>query len=178
MITVRIANAQSTLSIDRHWYVRLAKFALRAELVEAAELSVAFVDNAEIHRLNKQFLRHDYATDVITFPLSEEGETLHGEIVISAEYAAGEAKSYSWTPELETALYLVHGILHLCGYDDHSKRDSERMKKRQAEILQAFQEAEESRDKKRIAAKGALEKRSREKRPRVSKRSERTSKRQ
>jgi hypothetical protein len=52
------------------------------------------------------------------------------------------------------------------------------MKKRQAEILQAFQEAEESRNKKRIAAKGSREKRSREKRPRVSRRSERTTKRQ
>lgn len=184
MIVVRIADAQETFSIDRRWYTRLARFVLRAEEVTDADLSVAFVTNDAIHRLNRQFLTHDYATDVITFPLSEAGETLHGEIVLSAEYAAAESSKYGWTPEVEAALYLVHGILHLCGYDDHAAMAKRLMHARQEELLQQFL-AKDPRDTTAAVAKPrtaprkkAVSKTPRTKVKAVSKKTNRTSKRQ
>jgi probable rRNA maturation factor len=85
----------------------------------AARISVALVDDATIHRLNREFLSHDFPTDVITFPLSDEGSaTLEGEIVVSVETAAATAERLGWPAGDELLLYVVHGALHLVGYDD------------------------------------------------------------
>ena len=80
------------------------------------ELSVALVDDATIATVNWQFLRHTGPTDVISFDL---GEGLV-EIVVSAERAVIVARKLRRRPHDELALYLVHGLLHLAGYDDHT----------------------------------------------------------
>lgn len=138
MIEIEVANEQSALEIDPEWLVTLARHVLLAEGVDQASISVALVDNATIHRLNRQFLEHDYPTDVITFPLSEEDEPLTGEIVLSTEYACSEAEEYQWSPRQEAALYLVHGLLHLCGYDDAEEEDRRMMHRRQEQLLHDF----------------------------------------
>jgi probable rRNA maturation factor len=137
-IAVEIVDNQDMIPLDRCWCSELARFTLQAESVPAADVSVAFVDNATIRRLNKRFLAHDYPTDVITFPLSADGEPLGGEVVISVEYAVGQAARYANPVELEIGLYLVHGLLHLCGYDDAAPDDAARMRRRQEELLRRF----------------------------------------
>ncbi|EAQ78661.1 rRNA maturation RNase YbeY [Blastopirellula marina] len=93
------------------------------ESIEAYEVSVALVDDAEIHEVNRRFLQHDYPTDVVTFNLSADDDLLEGEIVISCQYAAAEAEKYQWPAKHETLLYVIHGALHLVGYDDHEDED-------------------------------------------------------
>jgi probable rRNA maturation factor len=91
-------------------------------------VSLAFVTNAAIRRINRRFLGHDWATDVVSFPL---GSGLLGELVISAEYAQAEARARGIPVEEELVRYVVHGLLHLEGYDDRRPADRKRMWARQ-----------------------------------------------
>ncbi|MEK9137871.1 MAG: rRNA maturation RNase YbeY, partial [Bacteroidota bacterium] len=77
---------------------------------------LAFVDNREIRKINRTFLKHDFATDVLSFLLGDGN--LLGEVVISTEYAAREAKRHGLAVEEELLRYVAHGTLHLLGYDD------------------------------------------------------------
>ena len=89
-------------------------------------LSVAFVTDDEIARLNERFLGHSGPTDVLTFQ--------HGEIVISTDRAVGQARRFRTLLHEELALYLVHGLLHLAGYDD-GKPAARRLMVRKQEAL-------------------------------------------
>jgi probable rRNA maturation factor len=103
-----------------------------------ASISIAVVDDETIHRINKAHLGHDWPTDVVTFPLSEPGEAvLVGELVVSAETACATARERCLDPAGEMALYVVHGLLHLCGYDDHSDAGAAGMRRRESEMLRA-----------------------------------------
>src|SRR5262252_7585899 len=90
---VAIANPQETVPIDRAAMRQLVRTVLDGEGVADAEVSLAFVDNATIHALNKRYLDHDEPTDVLSFPLSEpNAKRLAGELVIGAEVALAQAK--------------------------------------------------------------------------------------
>jgi probable rRNA maturation factor len=93
---------------------------------------VAIVDDATMRNLNLKYLQHDYATDVLSFLLSDLDESLEGEVVVSADTAAREALRFGWSADDEMLLYLVHGTLHLVGHDDASdvERDAMRAKER------------------------------------------------
>jgi len=115
---VEVSDTQDHLRIDRDALRRLVEGVLRAEGVEEATISLAVVDDASIHRVNRDFLAHDVPTDVVSFVLSDEDEPIAGELVVSAETAARVASEIGADPWNELALYVVHGLLHLCGYDD------------------------------------------------------------
>ena len=165
----------------------LARSVLTRELVESAEISVAIVDDSQIQSINRQFLNHDFATDVISFPLDGDeasgthaapvaprtapkgtnshrppldrqtegrasrtvrrgfGKSISGEIVMSAETAVRAAADCNTSPEYELALYLVHGLLHLCGYDDTSPVEKRLMRRREAEALREWRMEDEMR---------------------------------
>jgi len=118
---------------------------LKAEGVTRAELSVVFVTDSQMRVLNRRYLQHGRPTDVLAFDLREadgsrprgaaKGNQVEGEIVISAMTAARQAKEYQTTPAQEIVLYVVHGILHLCGYDDHGRQNIKRMRAREREIM-------------------------------------------
>jgi len=137
MVKTAIADEQSLLPIDRRWFKDLTPFVLEQEGVSNAKIGLAFVGDSRMHELNKRYLAHDYPTDVLTFPMAR-GKTLEGEIVVSTEYAARECLQYDWPAEMETSLYVVHGLLHLCGYDDADDAGADRMELRQKELLDAF----------------------------------------
>jgi len=105
---------------------------LAVQILGRKNLSVAFVTNAAIRKINRTFLRHDFATDVLSFPLDSD---LVGELVISAEYAVGEAAKRKIPVEEELLRYVAHGVLHLLGYDDHRPADRKRMWARQEREL-------------------------------------------
>ncbi|MGL4462639.1 MAG: rRNA maturation RNase YbeY [Planctomycetia bacterium] len=138
MIEIETADRQTAVAIDASWFVGLAEHVFAAELVERAVLSVAFVDAAAIHKLNRRFLSHDYPTDVLTFPLSEDDAVMEGEVVVSTDFAAAAAVGYQWPVSMEAGLYLVHGILHLCGYDDGDDEDQAVMHRRQEVLLRDY----------------------------------------
>ncbi|MFA5794085.1 MAG: rRNA maturation RNase YbeY [Candidatus Brocadiia bacterium] len=110
-------------------------------------LSLVLVDNDLIRKLNSRFLKRNRITDVIAFPLGDDGSKGEfGEIIVSIEKAYQEAHRRKIAPEGEIVLYCVHGLLHLLGYDDHSVKDSLEMWERQREILgKIFGQAKASR---------------------------------
>lgn len=129
---ILIADLQSALPLPLARLKRLARDVVAREKLRAGDLSVAFVDRATMRRLNRQFLEHDYDTDVLAFPLDGR---LIGEIVISTDYAAKEAKERGIPATEEVSRYLVHGILHLAGYDDHQPQAKARMWRKQESYL-------------------------------------------
>lgn len=136
MIRVKIANQQEAVPIDFARLKETARVVLEEEKIKDAQISLAFVDNQTIHRLNKQFLNHDEPTDVLSFPLSApNARTLEGEIVIGAEVAKEQAEERGHDVGAELALYVIHGLLHLCGYDDHEPDDIGRMRESERYLL-------------------------------------------
>ncbi|HKM53392.1 MAG TPA: rRNA maturation RNase YbeY [Isosphaeraceae bacterium] len=135
-IKIEISNTQAFLTVDTRKLADLARRVLEGEGITSGLISLAMVDNATIHRINRQHLGHDWPTDVISFTLSEPDDPeLAGELVISAEMAAATAHEMRVAPTDELALYVVHGLLHLCGYDDRSQPDVRRMRDRENQIL-------------------------------------------
>ena len=129
---VDIDDSQNVLKVDHQHLKDVVRQTLAAEQCESATISVALVDNETIQDLNRRYLQHDFETDVLSFLLDSElanlsrlpippdapcgtGKRLDGEIIVSVEMACQTAAKYRWRPEDELTLYVVHGLLHLCG---------------------------------------------------------------
>lgn len=149
---IAIADRQTCLTVSAAALRRIALCVLQAEGVATAAISIALVDNATIRALNRQYLNHDYKTDVLSFlfesewgepnrePTSMRGRQngprhIDGEVIVSAEMALDTAGRFGWGPKDELALYLVHGVLHLCGYDDRTDRQRRTMRGRERAML-------------------------------------------
>ena len=126
---ITVMNRQRKVRVDLPWLRRFAAEALVEclgesgdglfALKQAAEVDVAIVTDAVIARVHEEFMGIPGATDVITFE--------HGEIVTSAETAAMYAKEHGHSADEELALYIVHGLLHLNGFDDLEPQAHKRM---------------------------------------------------
>src|SRR4051794_10603219 len=139
MSKISIASPQEVVEIDRKRMRDAARAVLEGEDEAEYEISLAFVDNPTIHRLNKQFLQHDEPTDVLSFPLSEpSARKLAGELVIGAEVAKAQAAERGHDVQAELTLYVIHGLLHLCGHDDHDPADARAMRERERHYLAAL----------------------------------------
>jgi probable rRNA maturation factor len=136
MAKIAVACPQETVSVDRSQMRAVARAVLEGEGVSDYEISLAFVDDATSHRLNLRYLEHDEPTDVLSFPLSEPGsKKLSGELVIGAEVALARAGELGHDVQAELALYVIHGLLHLCGFDDHEPADAAAMRERERHYL-------------------------------------------
>jgi probable rRNA maturation factor len=136
MSKISIACPQDILPVDRARIREVARAVLEGEGVADHEISLAFVDNPTIHRLNKRYLNHDEPTDVLSFPLSDAGaRKLAGELVIGVEVARDQAARRGHDVQAELGLYVIHGLLHLCGYDDKSDTTAARMRERERHYL-------------------------------------------
>lgn len=91
-------------------------------------LSLVFVDDEHIRQLNRNYLKHDYPTDVIAFPLEDESDDLWGEIYISVDRAREQAAQYREPFRREVARLIIHGMLHLIGYEDLDPAQARKMK--------------------------------------------------
>jgi probable rRNA maturation factor len=137
-IEVEISDTQSHLAVDVSSLESVVRRTLTSEGIDRASISIALVDDATIRAINRRHLSHDWPTDVISFVLSEPDDpVLAGELVVSAEMAASTARDVGVDPRSELALYLVHGLLHLCGLDDQTLEDADVMRRREGEILAA-----------------------------------------
>lgn len=142
---IRIANRQKRTKIDsrriRGNVIRLLRLIGCAE----KEISISFVDDEAIRLLNRQYLRLDKPTNVLSFSL-EEGECgkvnpgLLGDIVISVDTALRDAKQGGFTLEEEILFLIIHGLLHLTGYEHvgTSRANALKMKKREKELFLAL----------------------------------------
>lgn len=136
MSKIAIATPQEVVAIDRSTLRAAARAVLAGEDIADYEISLAFVDNPTIHTLNKRYLDHDEPTDVLSFPLSEpSAKKLAGELVIGAEVAKAQADERGHDVQVELALYVIHGLLHLCGYDDTTDAAAKEMRARERHYL-------------------------------------------
>lgn len=94
------------------------------------EISVIFCSDAYLLDMNRKYLGHDYFTDIITFDYSE-GELLSGDLFISVDTVRSNASFYSVEFDDELDRVIVHGLLHLIGYDDHSEEEFAAMKEKE-----------------------------------------------
>lgn len=101
-------------------------------------LEINFINSVEIHLLNKKHLNHDYTTDIITFDYSDDFESLDGELFISVDDAKSNSKKYKVTLNEELARLVIHGILHLLGYDDQITTDKIIMKRMENKLLSSY----------------------------------------
>ncbi len=137
--TIEVNDSQDLVVIDTTEVIHAVRQVLMAESVASAEISVALVGGDVMQDLNRRFLDHDYDTDVLSFLLEESanaaGRRLEGEVIVSASVAQQQAPRFAWTPQNELVLYVVHGTLHLCGYDDQTVEEQSRMRSRERSIL-------------------------------------------
>lgn len=138
---VFLANEQE-LSFDEVKLTALARHALVEEEVgHEAELSLLFVSPDHIQRLNKRFAGDDHATDVLAFPMMEDddqGSLMLGDVVICPEVADKHARELGHSLADELEALVVHGTLHLLGYDHHKDEEKTQMDRRSQEILTTF----------------------------------------
>jgi probable rRNA maturation factor len=136
MSKISIHSPQETVPIDPGGMRALARAVLEGEGVKDYEIGLAFVDNATIHRLNKQYLDHDEPTDVLSFPYSAaNAKKLEGELVVGVEIALAQAAERGHDVQAELALYVIHGLLHLCGHDDKAAAAEKEMRLRETHYL-------------------------------------------
>jgi probable rRNA maturation factor len=132
---VFVSNQQSRHKVDKTQLAEAVRAVLRRSSVCTAVVSVAVVDDATIHELNRRYLNHDWATDVLSFVLEERDGHLEGEVITSADTAATAAAEMGWPDAAEQLLYVIHGMLHLVGYDDTSCADAEKMRAAEDTLL-------------------------------------------
>lgn len=137
MISVSVANPNEFEALEFQLLKACARKVLEGEGVREAKISLAFVDDTTIAGLNMRFLEHEGPTDVLTFPLSGTGaRKLEGEVVIGFEFAQREATERGHELTHELCLYVIHGCLHLCGFDDLTKKGAGEMRRKEREYLQ------------------------------------------
>jgi probable rRNA maturation factor len=133
-----VRNEQRALPVDGRRLRRAARRLLDELLgLQRYQLGVRLVSGNRMAALNKEWLGHEGSTDVITFDHRAETPDLdlHGEIFLCPEMAVVQARQYGVTREAEVLRYLVHGVLHLRGYDDRNPDQRRRMKRREGELL-------------------------------------------
>jgi probable rRNA maturation factor len=129
-VAIQRASRAAHIPADR----RLRAWA-RAVLPAKAEVTVRYVAAAEGRRLNRRYRGKDYATNVLSFPYAAGREGVSGDLVICAPVVAREAREQGKPCEAHHAHLLVHGLLHLRGYDHESRADARRMERRERAIL-------------------------------------------
>jgi len=107
----------------------------RKEGKKLAELRYIFVSDERLLEINREFLRHDFYTDIITFPLSVPRQPIVGEIYISVDRVKENARDFGSTIKKELHRVILHGALHLCGYGDKTPREEKKMRQMEEKYL-------------------------------------------
>jgi probable rRNA maturation factor len=139
-----IKNLQKKRPVKNQQIIKhQVKKILKAQGLKNAFLSIVFVRDKKIRDLNKRFLNRNRSTDVLAFDLRDKSKTkfsssLNGEIIISIDAAETNARYYKNSFQQEIKLYIIHGILHLLGYNDKKKYQIKVMRKKEKELLEIF----------------------------------------
>lgn len=123
---VQVYNQQTVLSIHSDQVVKLSQAVISYEKQACDEVSVHFVETQQICELHETFFNDPSPTDCISFPMDDEesaGYQILGELFVCPQTAKEYADEYGLDPYEETSLYVVHGLLHLMGYDDLEDED-------------------------------------------------------
>lgn len=126
---------------DRRLTTRWLKEVALREGCKIGAVSVIFCSDPVILDVNRKYLGHDYYTDIITFDYCEE-EVLNGDLFISVDTVRANASEYGTLFHEELHRVIVHGVLHLIGYDDHSEADIAEMRMKENEYLELLKTME------------------------------------
>ena len=101
-------------------------------------LNYIFCSDEYLHKINVEYLEHDTYTDIITFDNSEEDDVIEGDIFVSIERVKENSQTLNTVFDDELKRVIVHGLLHLCGYDDNSVEDKAEMRRLESEYISIF----------------------------------------
>jgi len=130
---IEVNDSQDALAVSEERVREAVRLVLVGEGHEDGRMSVAIIDNPTMHELNRAHLNHDYETDVLSFVLEETPR--EGEVIVSADYALGQAPLHGWSAVEELLLYVIHGTLHVAGYDDTTPAAAREMHAREQYYL-------------------------------------------
>lgn len=139
-MTVSIRNIQKKQKVNTSRFRRSLKRLLKELDIENHEISVLIVDDEQIRKINRDYLNRDRSTNVISFAMTEGfSGNIHpeilGDIVISAETALRDAMAAGLQFGDEMEFLLIHGLLHLIGYNHENTKETRRMKKMEQELF-------------------------------------------
>ena len=120
---------------DRSAVKKQVEYLFINERKKLHQLSYIFCSDSALLQINRQYLKHDYYTDIITFDLSTKGEGVTGEVYISVERVRENAKLQGDSFKSELLRVIFHGALHLCGYNDKSLVEKSRMRRKENEYM-------------------------------------------
>ena len=135
---ITLRNLQKKVPIQTGKLKKLILQVLKGEKITAAgQINICFVDNPQIKKFNTRFLKIKSPTDVLAFNLSgkKEKNIILADILISAQEALNQAVSFKTTPDYELSLYVVHGILHILGFNDHTPLQKKMMRKKENQYV-------------------------------------------
>ncbi len=137
-IEIEISDRAGAPWADREHLANTARYVLQERGVTEAAVSVAIVGHDEMAQLKQQYFGRLESTDVISFDLRDEPEAskLDCEIVVNAQQASHEAQARNGNRDAELNLYVVHGLLHQLGYDDHNDTEAQLMHQKEDELLE------------------------------------------
>lgn len=149
-LKINLINDQRCYKLPKKQLKNLCVFILKSHDIKNTEVSVLFTDNKRIRELNKKFRRKNKVTDVLSFyEERNKGMALSasylGDIVISIETARRQARVYKQTVIHEIRLYVIHGLLHLFGHRDYTKKEKQAMNILQETLLNQYEKKNNSR---------------------------------
>lgn len=138
-LNLRISSTQNAVRVPRQKIRQLVELVARQERQPLAEVDIALVNSEQMAQMNYQYLRHRGDTDVLSFDLSD-GQTpgICAQLVICGDVAARQGPLHGTSAQRELLLYVVHGLLHMMGYDDQTIRGAAAMHAREDELLDEF----------------------------------------
>lgn len=135
---ISLQDQQKKMLIQSGKIKKLILKVLKGEKVkESGWINVCFVDNPEIKKFNAKFLKTKGVTDVLAFNLSNKKEKniILADIMISTQEALKQARKFKTTPDDELSLYVVHGLLHILGFNDHTPTQIKLMRKKEKQYV-------------------------------------------
>jgi len=140
---VQFTSSQDIIQVDHSQIEAIVACVLNAKHVRCDEVSVNFVSQEEITELHGEFFDDPTPTDCITFPIDDSDDEFYkvlGEIFVCPEVAKSYAADHDLDFTQELTLYVIHGLLHLLGYDDIDENDRVEMRKQEAMMLRLIEE--------------------------------------
>ncbi len=137
-MTIHIQDPDQSLKINEQQYLDICNQTIQAIDLEMKSCAFIFVDDNTLKQMHSEYLNDPSKTDVITFDLGDDG--IEGEIYISTDRARVQAKEYGVRPEEEVLRLMVHGLLHLKGYDDVTDGDRLIMKREENKLVEQLKD--------------------------------------
>jgi probable rRNA maturation factor len=124
---------------DRNRLKRFITHLFKQQRKSLRELQYIFCSDPYLLEINRQFLGHDYYTDIISFDLSEKGQPINAEIYISVDRVRDNAQNFDSSLRKELHRVIFHGALHLCGFKDKTKKEQIKMRKTEEKYLAQYE---------------------------------------